>query len=87
MIEEDGRQLLMEGSIDLLFEEEGGLVLVDYKTDKLKGRNPQDVAKDYELQMSRYAQAVEKTTQRKVQEMGIWLARSGEWMVIEINDK
>jgi len=83
MIEEDGRQLLMEGSIDLLFEEEGGLVLVDYKTDKLKGRNPQDVAKDYELQMSRYARAVEKTTQRKVQEMGIWLARSGEWMRIE----
>jgi ATP-dependent helicase/nuclease subunit A len=62
----DGRSgsVLLEGRIDLLIEEADGLVLVDYKTDKLpKGQDPAGFAKQragvYRPQAAAYAAAVE----------------------------
>jgi ATP-dependent helicase/nuclease subunit A len=51
---------LIEGFVDLLFEEEEGLVVVDYKTDRAPtGNAPIDA---YRLQVSTYAVALESST-------------------------
>jgi len=49
---------ILEGKIDLLFEEEDGWVIVDYKTDVLDGRSADDVAEIYFEQALAYARAV-----------------------------
>jgi ATP-dependent helicase/nuclease subunit A len=51
---------LIEGFVDLLFEEQEGLVVVDYKTDRLPaGGAPADA---YRLQVATYAVALESST-------------------------
>jgi ATP-dependent helicase/nuclease subunit A len=49
---------LVRGSIDLLVERDDGSVLVvDYKTDRLEGRDPEDVASRYAVQRDLYSLA------------------------------
>jgi len=66
--EEGGVPTMMRGSIDLAFREEDGWVLVDYKTDRLAGRDPREVAGLYAPQLRVYARAWEKCTGQKVKE-------------------
>ena len=49
--------VLIEGTADLVYERDGGLVLVDYKTDR--GVDAQTVRGRYELQIGAYALALE----------------------------
>lgn len=58
--------IMLQGVIDCVFEEESGLVLLDYKTDQLKGRSPQSIAEGYRLQLELYARAVERIWKRPV---------------------
>ncbi len=71
----DGR--LVEGFIDLAFEEaDGRLVVVDYKTDAVT--TPDDVdraAVGYRLQVGAYAAALARVTGREVTEG--WLVFAG----------
>jgi ATP-dependent helicase/nuclease subunit A len=49
---------LIRGSIDLLVERpEGGVLVVDYKTDRLAGRDPKEVVSRYSIQRDLYALA------------------------------
>ena len=58
--------LLVQGSVDCLFEENGELVIVDYKTDRVEDEN---ILKDrYIPQLSIYAKAFENNTGLKVKE-------------------
>ena len=43
---------MKEGSIDLLFEEDGELVLVDYKTDDVKAAELPDVIESHRASLS-----------------------------------
>ncbi len=52
----DGR--ILRGQIDLLFEENGRRVLVDYKTDRLAKRDLEARARGYEPQIQLYAAAL-----------------------------
>jgi ATP-dependent exoDNAse (exonuclease V) beta subunit len=58
----------LEGQIDLIFEETGGsgLIIVDYKTDRVEGRTVAEAAAPYLPQMGAYAWAVERATGRPV---------------------
>ncbi|WP_028549216.1 helicase-exonuclease AddAB subunit AddA [Paenibacillus sp. UNC451MF] len=61
--------ILLQGVIDCVFEEQDGLVLLDYKTDHLKGQGEkalQAVRERYQLQLDLYAQAVAKIWRRPV---------------------
>lgn len=61
--------ILLQGVIDCVFEEQDGLVLVDYKTDHLKGQGDkalQAVRERYQLQLDLYAQAIAKIWRRPV---------------------
>jgi ATP-dependent exoDNAse (exonuclease V) beta subunit len=67
---------VLEGIIDLVFEgPSGDLVIVDYKTDRLKGGEPlSQAAEPYIHQMGAYALAVEGATGRRVSEAVIVFA-------------
>ncbi len=50
--------LTIRGFVDLLVEEDGKMTVVDYKTNQLKGRGPEELMEGYELQRDLYALAV-----------------------------
>ena len=61
--------VLMQGIIDVYFEEDGELVLLDYKTDYV-GENGEDILKKrYRVQFDCYRQALEQMTGKHVKEM------------------
>ncbi len=67
-----------EGFIDLVFEEPGGLVIVDYKTDNVSGKGLEERFQRYRLQGLFYAHALEKATAREIKEVIFLFARPGE---------
>ncbi len=58
---------LVQGVIDLYFEYEGELYLVDYKTDRVKAgpEGERELAERYRVQLDLYAQALAKATGRE----------------------
>ena len=64
---QNGREpVVLQGAVDCVFEENGGLILVDYKTDYVK--EEQELKNRYRRQLSLYALALEQTTGLKVTE-------------------
>lgn len=66
--------VLVQGVIDAYMEEEDGLVLVDYKTDRVPfGKEGEEVLrKRYSFQVECYERALEQVTGRKVKERVIY---------------
>jgi len=62
----------VQGIIDIYFEEMDGLVLVDYKSDKVTEASIEDVALRYKGQIDIYRDALEKLTHMKVKEQYIY---------------
>ncbi len=69
---------IVEGSVDLVIEEEDGLVVVDYKTDDVEDRALEERAAAYWPQLRLYARSLAKTTEKPVKETIILFARTGE---------
>ena len=59
----------LHGFIDLLFEEENGLVVVDYKTDAVTEAQLPEVVDRYRLQGGAYAHAISQITGKTVKEV------------------
>lgn len=68
--EEDGELILIQGIIDAYFEEPDGLVVLDYKTDKVN--NGKELAEKYQEQLRYYAKALEQMSGKKVKEQIIY---------------
>lgn len=62
--------MLIQGIIDAYFEENGGLILVDYKTDRVA--NAQELRDRYRIQLDLYERALEQITGKKVREKLIY---------------
>ncbi|GLJ03884.1 helicase-exonuclease AddAB subunit AddA [Bacillus sp. YKCMOAS1] len=74
-IDAEGEPVLIQGMIDCLFETDGKLYLLDYKTDRVQGRFTDGLEaavpilkKRYETQIALYAKAVERLTNRTLEE-------------------
>ena len=61
--------VLVQGIIDAYFEEDGHLIVLDYKTDKVE--TDEELANRYRVQLELYAEALGKATGLEVSEM--WL--------------
>lgn len=68
--EEPGEMLLIQGIIDVWFEEEDGIVVLDYKTDRVKKES--ELRERYAGQLDYYAKALERLTGKKVLEKIIY---------------
>lgn len=61
-------EVLLQGVVDLFFEEEDGLVLVDFKSDRIRKAEREQRAAEYAGQLSAYAEALRRITGRPVKE-------------------
>lgn len=74
---------LVQGVIDLYIEEEDGIVIVDYKTDRIRRdkSGEDELVKRYAIQLDYYAKALEQLTGKKVKEKVIYSFTLGKGIV------
>lgn len=70
--------VIIQGVIDCLFAEEDGLVLVDYKTDMLKGSSGAEAAGKHRFQVERYSEAVGNILGQSVKETYVYFFDGGK---------
>jgi len=70
--------VLLQGVIDCFFEENDGIVLIDYKTDYVPSGGMDSIKKRYILQIEYYSKALRKMTGKNVKERYIYLFWNGE---------
>ena len=68
--------VLIQGIIDACFIEDGEMILVDYKTDRVS--HPGDLIDRYHVQMELYERALSQITERKVREKLIYSLSLGK---------
>ena len=74
--EEAAIPVLVRGSIDLAFLEDGGWVIVDYKTDSVPGDGDwTSIAQTYAPQVRLYARAFEQCTGQTVKQTALYFVR------------
>lgn len=72
--ESGGETVFIQGIIDLLFAEDDGLVLLDYKTDNCSA---EEAREKYAVQIELYAAAAQAILQKPVKEKYLYLFHSG----------
>ncbi|WP_455931805.1 helicase-exonuclease AddAB subunit AddA [Parvimonas micra] len=81
-IEED-EKIMVVGIIDLFFENENGeIILLDYKTDYVTKENLEEVKKRYKVQLDLYKSAIEDISGKKVAKKGLYLFGINEFVEI-----
>jgi ATP-dependent helicase/nuclease subunit A len=70
--------VLLNGAIDLLMEEDDGLVILDFKTDRVSPDALEARAQHHALQLSLYGMAAEAIFQKPVKETWVWFLRAGK---------
>lgn len=81
-VSESEEMVLIQGIIDAYFEEDGELVLVDYKTDYVERGQERSLAERYQVQLGYYARALEQLTGKRVREKIIYSFSLGEEIVL-----
>ena len=61
-----GEELLLQGVVDCFFETEQGLVVVDFKTDRVAGEDQRRRTEEYRPQVDAYSAALEQIFQERV---------------------
>lgn len=80
----DGVNSVVQGIIDCFFEEDGQIVLVDYKNSYVGGgRTAGEIADAYRQQISLYREALEGATGKPVKEAYLYLFDSGQFVKIQ----
>nr|MBA2240089.1 PD-(D/E)XK nuclease family protein [Solirubrobacterales bacterium] len=74
----------VEGYIDLLVEDDDGVFVVDYKTDRVGKADPADLADRYGLQREIYALAAARGAPRGVRTAYVFLERPDEPILAEL---
>ena len=77
-------KIRLQGIIDCFFEEEDGIVLLDYKTDYVEEGNEEEIADRYRAQLKYYKDALEKITEKKVKESYLYLFRIDKEVKVEV---
>ena len=80
----EGEGVLVHGIIDLFFEEDGEIVLLDYKSDSLNIENiKEELQKRYSIQLKIYKKALENMLDKKVKEVIIYFFETGDEIKID----
>ena len=82
-LEHGDSKILLQGVIDCYFEEDGKIVLLDYKTDYVEPDGLEKIKEKYRLQLDYYAKALEAIRGIPVKERCIYLFWSGATLVYE----
>ena len=76
----ESEQVLIQGIIDVFFEEDGRIIVADYKTDRVKA--PEELITRYQVQLDYYAQALTRLTGKEVTEKIIYSFALGKEVVL-----
>lgn len=79
-VEYDDDLCLVQGIIDAFFVEDGHIVIVDYKTDRVN--EEEELVKKYRIQLEYYAKALSKLMDMPVSQLIIYSSRLGKEIVI-----
>jgi ATP-dependent helicase/nuclease subunit A len=72
-----GEKVLLQGVVDCFYQSGGGLVLLDFKTDRVKRGGEAERAERYRMQIDAYAAALQAMTGRPVTEKVLVFLSSG----------
>jgi ATP-dependent helicase/nuclease subunit A len=75
--------LILKGVIDLVFQEDDGWVLVDYKTDRIPETSLEQFVEKYRGQVLAYAEAWASITQQGVKEKGLYFTHLDSYVVLD----
>ncbi len=75
--------LVLRGAIDLVFREEDGWVVVDYKTDAAPAGELPALVEHYRGQVLAYRDAWEEITGERVKETGLYFTSAGKYLIVE----
>lgn len=73
-------QVLIQGIIDVFFEEEGEIVVADYKTDAV--HSEKELIKRYQIQLDYYSEALARLTGKKVKQKIIYSFALGKEIML-----
>lgn len=79
----EGTEVMVQGVIDCWFEEEGSLVLIDYKT----GRDGWKMDERYRQQLRLYKQALETILEKPVSDAYLYLFTEGRALKVDMDTK
>ncbi len=74
--------VVVQGIVDAWFEEDDGIVVVDYKTDSVE--RIEDLKARYQSQLVYYGQALEKVTGKKIKDLVIYSVKFGESLSVKV---
>jgi ATP-dependent helicase/nuclease subunit A len=74
--------ILVQGVVDCIFHEDDGVVIVDYKSDRVKPGAEEEYAQRYKTQLELYSEAVSKLTETTVKGKYLYFLRTGRAMRI-----
>lgn len=77
----ESETILIQGVIDAFFIEDGEVVLLDYKTDRVE--TPDELVTRYKLQLDYYATAISRITGLNVKEKVIYSLRLNQSMMLQ----
>lgn len=88
-VKADGREYglagetVISGAIDLVFMEENGWVIVDYKTDTVENEGElMELVKFYTTQVEMYRKFWESVAGEEVSEAGLYFTQLSRWVVV-----
>jgi ATP-dependent helicase/nuclease subunit A len=70
-----GEQVLLQGVVDCAIVDEDGIIIIDFKTDKVSPENLDMVAESYKLQVKTYGEALSRIYEKPVKAMKLWFFR------------
>lgn len=77
-------QLLLQGVVDCCFEEDGGITILDYKTDNISEFLVPQRAERYRVQLHTYAEALKRIFRLPVKHCILWFLHPGVEYEVEL---
>ena len=81
---DSGEMVMLQGIIDMFFEENGVLILVDYKTDYVKANGENVLIDRYSEQLKHYKNALQQITQMTVAQIYIYSTKLKKEILVDI---
>ncbi len=79
---ESREEILLQGVVDCWFEEEDGIVLLDFKSDKVKEEELAKKAKEHGNQMRVYRSALTRILKKPVKETVLWFFKLNQGVTV-----
>lgn len=70
-----GEQVLLQGVVDCAIVDEDGIIIIDFKTDKVTEDTVDSITESYSLQIKTYGEALSRIYEKPIKAMKLWFFR------------